>query len=142
MNSCESCDSTGAVNNGAECPECQGGARLDGSYRLLVEAIAMAKYLDGMSVRLGQQGYEQLDRLKFALTLVQGDNEHDYQIRERMIEGQLVRFFRCPGCGSWKQINQDQYLGRQSIQCDQLSGFGVCVFDRHVTLYECGTAVP
>jgi len=36
-------------------------------------------------------------------------------------DGELVRNFKCPGCGQWGDVDDDQWHGRVSIECPDCS---------------------
>jgi len=57
------------------------------------------------------------------------DNNKEIKIKEVMLDGHLVRKVRCPKCGVWGVIDDDQFHGRVSILCE-------CGFHETVDLAE------
>jgi len=39
------------------------------------------------------------------------------EVREKTRDGAKVRQLKCPGCGQWGDIDEDQYHGSVSIEC-------------------------
>jgi len=57
-----------------------------------------------------------------------------YDLREVMRDGVMVHKMRCPGCGTWADLDDDQWHGRVSILCD-------CGFHETLDLAELMAAV-
>ena len=53
-----------------------------------------------------------------------------YETIRTFYDGKPIIKFRCPGCGGWGSIDDDQYNGRVSIQCTE------CEFHETINLAE------
>ena len=42
-----------------------------------------------------------------------------FRLRDRVRDGEYVRQLRCPGCGEWADLDDDQLLGRVSVWHDE-----------------------
>ena len=65
------------------------------------------------------------------------------EVKEVMLDGKVVRKARCPGCGTWGVIDDDQFHGRVSILCEcgfhetmNLAELWIAYKNKEVTLPE------
>jgi len=57
------------------------------------------------------------------------------KVKEVILDDKLVRKIRCPGCGVWGIIDDDQFHGRVSILCD-------CGFHETINLAKLWPKLP
>jgi hypothetical protein len=55
----------------------------------------------------------------------------DLEVRRVQRNGELVLQLRCPGCGTWADLDDDQVHGRVNIECDAGTG---CAFHETIDL--------
>lgn len=57
-----------------------------------------------------------------------------YEIKQVILDGTPTWKFKCPSCGIWGYIDNDQYHGKVSLDCPN------CEFHETINLKEHGTA--
>jgi len=57
-----------------------------------------------------------------------------YEVKDVTLDGEPRKKFKCPGCGIWGFIDDEQYRGKVSIQCE-------CGFHKTIDLSKEGEHV-